>query len=49
MSSCRCNLASRGYADNPAVRIARFAADDGDHRSAVHADPRLVHHGAERL
>lgn len=45
----RCNLAGGGHADVPAVHIARLAADDGDHRFAVHADPWLEHHGTERL
>lgn len=42
-------MAGGGYADVPALHIAGSAADDGDDRPAVDADPRLVHHGIGRL
>lgn len=42
-------MAGGGHADDPAIHIARPAADYGDDRPAIHDDPRLEHHGAERL
>lgn len=45
----RCNMAGGGYADVPAIRIARSATDVSNDRPAFHADPRLEHLRIERL